>query len=95
MTGEAGDWLVSDGHSEWTVSASAFTSTYGRTADGRWRKSGFVRATKLEAPWEVETNEGLASAHEGDWLVTDHTGNAWPVSAAEFNRRYTPADAEG
>lgn len=84
----AGDWLVSYDRSEWTVDGLAFEETYAEVTPGRWRKLEVVHAVQSDHRTDVETSEGDARAEAGDWIVTDRTGNVWPVAANEFARRY-------
>src|SRR5450631_3983012 len=37
LRGQAGDWLLRDEDSEWTVGASVFLSTYEEVSPGRWQ----------------------------------------------------------
>jgi hypothetical protein len=58
-----------------------------------------VAANKLEcsvhvdivtAPCEIATPEGPVHAAAGDAVVTDDTGDTWPVSGAFFPAKYRP-----
>ncbi|WP_282848213.1 hypothetical protein [Microbacterium oxydans] len=85
-----GDWSVSDDETTWTVAAHIFDETYERVSHDRYRKTATVVARRLEEHVVIATIEGLVQAHEGDWLVRNPGGDAWPVSAEEFDRRYEP-----
>ncbi|MFI4891576.1 MAG: PGDYG domain-containing protein [Steroidobacterales bacterium] len=58
-----------------------------------------VRASKLECnvsvdivaePGQISTPEGSVHAAAGDAVVTDSTGDTWPVSRAYFPAKYRP-----
>ena len=41
--------------------------------------------------WAVATPEGWREVKSGDWILTDDTGNSWPMSDAQFQSLYAPA----
>lgn len=88
LSASAGDWLLTDGSSEWTVSAGIFEETYTGLGDGRYQKTAPVRAAQLDEDVQVPTLEGIASLCRGDWLLMNPDGDVWPVGAQEFQRRY-------
>lgn len=93
LTGQPGDWLVSDGETSWTVAYNVFTATYVRVADGRFRKIALVTARQLDQATTIATIEGAARAEAGDWVVRNPGGDFWPVPAGEFQWRYEPVAA--
>lgn len=90
LTARAGDWLVSDGETDWSVAAQIFDDTYSGLGGGRYAKTAVVVARQLPAKAVIQTLEGPAVAEAGDWLVRNPGGDVWPVPHAEFDRRYAP-----
>jgi hypothetical protein len=88
MAGQPGDWLVTDGKIEWTIQDPVFRATYALQPDGSYRKTARIRAKQLTAEVAVETLEGDAVARPGDWLVTNQTGECYPVPPEVFAARY-------
>jgi len=88
LTGQAGDWLVWDDRSTWSVAADLFSSTYEPLGGGRFRKSSTIRALRLSEPTEVETVEGFARAEAGDFVALGHAGDVWPIPYEHFHRNY-------
>ncbi|OBI13177.1 hypothetical protein A5712_05785 [Mycobacterium sp. E2327] len=89
MRADAGDWAVQDDGKVWSVRDNIFRDTYEPAGDGRWRRKGTVQARPAQAGETVNTLEGAATAADGDWVVRGSNGEQWPVSGAEFARRYT------
>ena len=87
----SGDWWVSDGESGWSVAADVFTQTYEHLNDDRYLKTARVHAVQLSEPVLVQTLEGTATGHPGDWLVRNPGGECWPVTGIDFARRYERA----
>lgn len=92
LSASAGDWLLTDGSSEWTVIAGVFEETYTALGGGEYRKTAPVRAAQLDEDVQVPTLEGTASLCRGDWLLMNPDGDVWPVGDQEFQRRYRPLD---
>ncbi|WP_157558894.1 hypothetical protein [Nocardioides sp. Soil774] len=90
LTAEAGDWLVSDGESSWTVAADVFATTYREVGSGSFTKTALVVARQLAVKVTIATMEGPATGNAGDWVVRNPGGDAWPVPDREFKRRYEP-----
>lgn len=88
MQANAGDWRVSDGDRTWSVRPEEFAATYAATADGRWRRTGTVRAHPADGTEVVHTLEGPGSAAPGDWIVEGPGGERWIVPAAQFAGSY-------
>lgn len=88
LRGSAGDWLVSDGTSEWTVNDDVFSATYAQNTDGTWTKSALIRAVQVDAPTLVRTLEGDATAAPGDWVAENPSGERWPIPRVQFERSY-------
>ncbi|CAE6700377.1 hypothetical protein R69888_00710 [Paraburkholderia haematera] len=42
--------------------------------------------------WAIGTPEGWRKVNPGDWILTDGTGNSWPMGDREFRYRYEPAE---
>ena len=103
LHGRAGDWLVTgpDGR-ERTVGQEAFAASYepvdcesGLTrASRRYRRTGLVRARQATEGQVVQTLEGPATAHAGDWLVTRLDDEQRPVPDDTWPRarRGVPVD---
>ncbi len=85
-----GDWRVRDGAREWSVRPPEFADMYEPAGDGRWRRRGSVRATRVEQPQTVQTLEGSAHAEDGDWIVEGENGERWVVPDAHFRQAYEP-----
>ncbi|MFH1055874.1 MAG: polysaccharide transporter [Candidatus Altiarchaeota archaeon] len=47
-----------------------------------------VRAVKVDAPFSVQTMEGVCSGGSGDYLVEGIRGELYPCSAEIFQERY-------
>jgi hypothetical protein len=90
LAAAAGDWLVTDGATEWTVAAGVFARTYRRLSDGRFAKDAPVDAVRADHPVEVPTLEGSARAETGDWLLRGVDGELWTVTDAYFRANYEP-----
>ncbi|KVH45675.1 hypothetical protein WJ39_17860 [Burkholderia diffusa] len=43
-----------------------------------------------EEGWRMLTPEGWRELREGDWIVTDSSGVAWPMPDAVFTMLYEP-----
>lgn len=56
---------------------------------GTFRRVGTVTAVQLARPtrWTTATGDTL-TGHQGDWLVTDESGDQRTVSQASFNDLY-------
>lgn len=92
LVGRAGDWLVSEDGDHWTVTAEVFAQTYKPTdVHGHYRKTARVRAVRMARRFLVETLEGPVPGEANDWLVQNPGGDAWPIDAKTFERRYTVA----
>ncbi|RUP32995.1 MAG: hypothetical protein EKK51_07705 [Mycolicibacterium sp.] len=84
----AGDWWVIDGDNRWSVAGSIFRETYQRIRGNQFRKTATVSAVPMSEAFTVRTLEGVASGGPGDWLVRNASGECWPVTGPEFERRY-------
>jgi hypothetical protein len=107
LSGQSGDYLVTDGASEWPVRASIFEQSYEwvngdrvTRASGALERRGFRRARKVAPTWVkqiaeatvVQTLEGPRSAQPGDWLAIGIDGETWPIDRESFEADYEPAD---
>lgn len=89
MRGEAGDWLVqSTSAGRRTIAAEEFPRLYEWVIADTFRAVGEVDARHTEDEERVATLEGSVSARPGDWVVTDHCGNSWPVPDSVFRETY-------
>ena len=60
-----------------------------------FRKRARLIALRMEAPFEVETDQGLISGKAGDWLAMNHPdddpgSDVWVVSAERMAATYEP-----
>jgi hypothetical protein len=54
-----------------------------------------VYLQRVPEPFEVETTEGVMSAHAGDFVAHDPiSGHVWPVQASYVEQHYRPAPAK-
>lgn len=83
-----GDWRVRDGEREWSVRPPEFADMYEAAGEGRFRRRGSVRATRVSEPQTVQTLEGAAHAEDGDWIVEGENGERWVVPDAHFRQAY-------
>ncbi|MGQ7787939.1 PGDYG domain-containing protein [Nesterenkonia sp. K-15-9-6] len=88
MEAKPGDWIVDDDGQQWSVDAEVFAETYEAVSEGRYRKTGEVRARQIAQPTSLETLEGSDQLDAGDWVVQNASGECWGVSDARFRRRY-------
>jgi hypothetical protein len=58
----------------------------------RWfGPGGHPRVEQRAGAWAVATPEGWREVKSGDWILTDDTGNAWPMCDAQFRSLYALA----
>jgi hypothetical protein len=58
----------------------------------RWfGPGGHPRVVLRTDGWAVATPEGWREVKSGDWILTDETGNSWPMSDTQFKSLYAPA----
>lgn len=88
LSADPGDWVLTDGATEWTVDDAVFRSTYRRRPDGRFEKHGVVRAVRVDRAVAVPTLEGTAAAEAGDWVLSGSSGDLWPVTDVYFRGHY-------
>lgn len=93
LHGELGDWWVTspDGAVR-TVAAADFAETYAHIEGDRYQRFGVFQARRAVEVEVIPTPEGTATAHPGDWVVTDPNGNSWPVPDPVFRAGYQPVD---
>lgn len=90
LHGEPGDWAVrDDAGNTWSVRDDIFRATHEQVGEGRWRRTGFVKARPARSGETVATLEGPATAADGDWIVRGDAGEQWPVSDEQFRQRYS------
>lgn len=90
LTGVTGDWVLTDGSNQWTVANAVFRATYRRRADGGYEKHATIRAVRAGTEIAVPTLEGTATAHDGDWIARNPSGECWPITDEVFRRSYLP-----
>lgn len=88
MTAQPGDWKVRDAAGVRSVAAGVFERSYQSVGPGRYRRTGVFRARRAIQDEVVETLEGQAVVHPGDWVVEGAGGEQWPVPAEHFARSY-------
>lgn len=55
----------------------------------RWFMPGdHPRVERQGQMWAVATPEGWRKVNPGDWILTDSTGNSWPMGDREFRYCY-------
>ncbi|PNE53929.1 hypothetical protein A8H39_35875 [Paraburkholderia fungorum] len=69
-------------------------SNRGSTVEAsRWFAPGdHPRVERQGQLWAVATPEGWRKVHPGDWILTDSTGNSWPMGDREFRYCYEPVE---
>ncbi|MFT4127134.1 MAG: hypothetical protein QM662_13015 [Gordonia sp. (in: high G+C Gram-positive bacteria)] len=96
MSAQPGDWRVTDdAGSVRSVAAHVFAKSYARIGPGRYRRVGVFRAREVVGDEVIETLEGPAAAHPGDWVVEGSAGEQWPVPGEKFAQSYEEIDAVG
>lgn len=66
-----------------------------------FRKQGQVRAHRAEVGEQITTTlasgskETVNTANEGDWVVTNPSGEQYIISREKFESRYEPTDEDG
>lgn len=92
MTGQAGDWLLSDGKGQWTVKPDIFAKTYGQVpgSPGEYMKTALGTARRLTFPTQIQTLEGVGTGKAGDYLMRGPAGEQYIVGAEKFNSMYRP-----
>lgn len=61
----------------------------------KYRKTALAEAVRIEAPFKVETLEGIFEAKAGDYLMRGPAGELYSCAAAIFESTYEEAaDAE-
>jgi hypothetical protein len=89
LSGEAGDWRVSDDRGdERTVRDAEFQASHEPLGGERWRRTGTYRAWQASDQLVLRTLEGPTIAEPGDWVVEGSGGERWPVTNAQFRRTY-------
>ncbi|KQO98790.1 hypothetical protein [Leifsonia sp. Leaf264] len=91
MTGEPGDWLLTDGETRWTVKPEIFASSYSPTGDGRHVKTAGAHAAVVEKPFTIQTLEGMGAANVGDYVVCGENGDAFVLTRTNFLKRCAAA----
>lgn len=92
LLAEVGDVLLSDGERKWSIRPQSFRDTYTHVADDIYERVGTVDARPAVVGEVVTTQEGVAVAAAGEWLVTDARGHSWLVPEVVFARSYVPLE---
>lgn len=58
-----------------------------------YRKTATVRAIQMDAPFRVETTEGVMEGAAGDYLCQGPAGECWPIKREVFEATYELVDA--
>lgn len=98
LLAQVGDWWVTDidGRNPRSISNTSFRATHRHLDADRWARTGRVRARRCRADEVVQTQEGAATAYEGDWILTDMDGHRWPVTDEYLSINYQyDGDAPG
>jgi hypothetical protein len=90
MRARAGDWVLSDGGSTWTVRDGAFRRDY-RPFGRDFERHGTVRARPAVPGERVRSDEGTSRARAGQMVVEGRGGELWCVDADHFRRTSRPA----
>ena len=92
---KAGDWLVNNGGSVYTIDQETFARTYRQVSQGLYEKVALVYAEPASDDGSIETQEGRTHYTAGDYLVyetPDQTGDAYAVSKQRFEAMYELTD---
>ena len=87
---KAGDWVVDNEGSVYTVDSESFRRTYEMVSPGRYQKTACVWAKVATTPGTVQTKEGATGYAVGDYLVSNGPDgeDAYAVSRDAFERMY-------
>ena len=88
LTGQPGDWLVTDASGQRTITDPSFRATHLRLDGDRWQRTAEVDARPVRPGERVETQEGATTAGADGWVVRDADGNEWIVPDATFRAGY-------
>ena len=90
MTAQPGDMIISSGERTWSITPGSFAATYAQVEGDVYERTGEVWARPAKPGELVATQEGEDVAGEGQWRVTDDTGNSWFVPEDVFAANYRP-----
>ena len=88
MQAEAGDYLVWNVTSEWTVKGDVFEATYKNVQDSLYEKVATIHALVADEKMSINTLEGIATAEIGDYIAKNQTGEIWPIPKDVFENSY-------
>lgn len=89
LQAKAGDWLVFDqSGGERVIANCPFLATHKLLSGDSWERCARVEARRAKRAESVMTLEGPVEALPGDWIVTDESGNTWPVPDSHFRTSY-------
>ena len=88
-----GDWLIADpAGGAYTCDQDVFAATYRETeVRGQYQKFGTIEAERATEDGVITTLEGSSEYAAGDYIVTNPTGERYPVKAAVFGKKYRAA----
>jgi len=96
QTCKAGDWIVDNNGSTYTIDADVFEKTYRHVANGQYEKPVTIFAEKTNHDGSIKTKEGMTHYSVGDYLVYNDQGrkDGYAMSEEEFNRMYEIAEGQ-
>ena len=89
-TCKAGDWLVDNDGTVYTVDSKEFARTYRHVDGGTYEKTAPVWAEAAAEAGHVHTKEGVTHYNAGDYIIYDDpegTGE-YAISAESFEKMY-------
>lgn len=90
LQGAAGDWSVTDGASEWSITPADLADSYRHLGDDRYERTGAPLARPAVPGEVVVSQEGAVTALAGAWVLQDALGHRWVVPAERFAEAYEP-----
>lgn len=94
QTARAGDWLVNNDGSTYTIDRDVFERTYSKQSPGVYRKTNTVWARQAETDGKIKTTSGHTDYEAGDMIVfnDEEEEDGWAMAAEEFESLYELAD---
>jgi hypothetical protein len=86
-------YVVAEGDGSYGATRDEFEETHTAVGANRWVKTAPVSAYRTDVPCVVDTVTGghvevTVTAHPGDWIVRQSTGEVMVVRGDEFEERY-------
>ena len=90
----AGDWLVNNAGTTYTVGATAFADAYREVSPGVFAKEDPVWVERAATSGTMPTKDGMVDFAPGDMLVFVDPDRieGLPMSAEQFDEQYEPAE---